>query len=229
MTESTPAVPPLAPPPRAERIAAWVGAVFLAGTYLAGVAFLQGSDAALQAATFLGLSAAGAGKLVIFAALHPGCDLSAWALATGASVAEIGLSAVLVTHLDLLRRVPRLGPRLDAVRARGAAFLARHRGVRKLAGIGVGLYTALPFSGTGPLGSSFFGLMAGLTRRATWLGIASGSLASSAVMAWGAEALRDRLETLLRHPALTVAGVALTLGLLSWIGREMFRGIPNGE
>jgi len=209
------------PPTRRERWSALTGAFALAGGTLGILWAREGPAIALQAAGYLAASAVGLGKLIIFAALHAGCDLSAWTLGLLATVAEIGLSAILVYHLDVLFRVPRLGPRLERVRSRSAEMVAANPRLRRLAGIGVAIYTALPFSGTGPLGSSFFGQMAGLTRRATLLGIACGSVASSLLMAWGAVALADRMETIIRHPAMTVAGVALTLGLLGVLGRAV--------
>ncbi len=222
-------IPPLAErriPSRFERITAFaaVGAAVLG--FLGGVVLRQGWAAAAQAAGFLGVSAAGAGKLIIFASLYPNCRLSAWTLALGATVAEIGMAALLLSHLDLLFRVPRLGPRLLAIRAQSAGYLQGHRWLRRLAGIGVGIYTALPFSGTGPLGSTFFGEMAALPPRTILLGIAGGSAVSSALMALGAVALERRMEAMMRHPAMTVAGVLLTLGLLTalaWAWRRTSR------
>lgn len=211
------------PPTRNQRLAAWVGTVSTAALYIIAVGLLQGGKAAAEAAGFLGAASIGVGKLIIFASLHPDCALSSWNLAVAASISEIGLAAILATHLDLLYRIPRLGPRLHVVRIRSAEMLKANPWLRRLAGVGVGIYTALPFAGTGPLGSTFFGQMAGLSRRTMLLGIAGGSLASSFLMAWGAVALAGRMEALMRHPAMTVAGVVLFLALVGWLGKAMAR------
>lgn len=210
-------------PRRAERIAAILAALTAGGLFVAGVAFWQDGPSAWQAAAFLGASAAGVGKLVIFAALSADCRLSPWTLAVAATIAEVGLAAILVFHLDLLFRIRRVGPRLLAIRAQSVRYLRAHRWLRRLAGVGVAIYTALPFSGTGPLGSTFFGEVAGLPPRTLLLGIAAGSVASSALMALGTVALERRMEALIRHPIMTVLGVALTLAFLLLLGRAWRR------
>lgn len=217
------------PPSRREQVWAWVGALGGAASVLGVVWLGAGARAAAEAAGWLAASAAGVGKLVILGALNPSTHVSAWTLAAIASVSEIGLSALLLTHLHLLFRIPRLGARLHAVRALSAEYLRSNPRWRRLAGVGVAIYTALPFSGTGPLGSTFFGEMAGLTRRTVLLGIAAGSVISSGLMAWGVVALAGRMEALLRHPAMMAGGVVLALGLLGWVGRAMRRVPVDGR
>jgi uncharacterized membrane protein len=149
--------------------------------------------------------------------------LSTWNLVGVAALMTVVTAFFWTYNLELLERLPRVGPVLRRARLRMAERMAGHRWIRRLAVFGVGFFVLLPLPGSGTVGGSLMGRILGLTRRATFLSVSLGGVAVT--LAYGRfgdeiQRLSERYE--LGTPAKVGVALALVAGL--WlIGKAIAR------
>lgn len=81
----------------------------------------------------------------------------------------------LVWNLDHITRIPKLGPWIGRVEAKSAAKWAKHRRLRDLGVVGLGVFVMLPISGSGAIPGAFIGRLGGFPWGLVWLAIFLGS------------------------------------------------------
>lgn len=153
--------------------------------------------------------------------------LATWEIAIWMIYLNVATAFLYAYNLDLLEKIPWVGPYLCRARSNAASSLDEHPWIRGLASFGVMLFVITPFPGSGQLGGCFVGRVVGLTRRTTFLVV---SLAGTVVCvlyamfgAYIARILDDhQIGTWIR-----VAGAAIVIimcwflfKLLRYLGRD---------
>lgn len=172
-----------------------------------------------------------AGKFAVLAALGqadwvpegiPKEFLNEFVLAGMVIYMDFMTSLLIAYNLDLLYRVPFLGSRLRGVRESTVAIVRAHSYLRKMAFVGVALFVAFPLTGTGAIGGTFVGKLAGLRRRTTLFGIALGSVGGSLAMAFGVRYMERELAAFLENPLFVLVCIAVLIFFLTAFGKMMF-------
>ena len=238
-----PLSPPVQPPPRGivTRLALFFGppaAVFVAW-WLTDRFF--GTTIARESLVAAGLFLTFVGPTVILGPSVVGESgfehLSTWNLVAVSSFMTVVTAFFWTYNLDLLERVPRMGPVLKRSRERMAKWLAGHRWIRRLAVFGVGFFVVLPLPGSGTMGGSVMGRILGLTRRVAFLSVSLGGvIVTLAYGRFGDEITRlsERYELSTEAKVAVALGFLLSLWLIgkgiAWMGRPApaAAGAPNG-
>jgi uncharacterized membrane protein len=118
-----------------------------------------------------------------------------------------------VYNMDLLFRIPKLGPWFRRIRDRTRRMVARNPWLRRQAFLGVILVVMFPLTGTGAIAGSILGRLAGLRRGTNLIAIVLGAIAGSGAIAAlvlliGVERTRELLD----HPALLAVVLVVLLG-----------------
>jgi uncharacterized membrane protein len=177
-----------------------------------------------------GLSLMGAGTTVVFGEAALGdrtwhLHLTTWQLAYVVMYVNAVSAWFYTWNLDLLQRLPRIGPVLLRAR-RNARRMLRHRPwIRRWTVVGVALFVISPLPGSGALGGSFVGRIAGVGRRATLLAVSvAGVVVASgyALLAGPMKTLLDRVQDVapywVRLAAFALSALLL-LGLVALLVR----------
>lgn len=173
-----------------------------------------------------GLAGLFVGSTVIFGpAILPDIRLSTWELAALIAYLNVLTGLVYAYNLDILERVPGVGPYLERARTRAGARVRKRPWVRRLATLVVGLFVVLPVPGSGSLGGCIVGRVIGLSALRCFLtvsvagvvlAVASG-LAGGALKAWlDAEEVRTPFR--IAAAAVVIAIVWLLVHLLRRLG-----------
>jgi hypothetical protein len=188
---------------------------------LSGVLGSWGVAGQLLTATVASLL--GLGPTVVFGpAILPGIDLSPWELAALMTWTGAVVAALCSWNLDLLERIPRLGPFLASARRGAARSLRDHRWVRRLALLGVFVFVLLPLPGSGAMGGAIVARLVGLAPLAGFLIVSLACAAVAAIYAASGTALKTWLDEAQVETAVRV-GVALVVLLIVWVLVKMLR------
>lgn len=125
-------------------------------------------------------------------------------------------------NLDLLERVPGIGPYLQRARKNASTTLERYRWIRRLAEAGIVLFVLSPLPGSGQLGGCFVGRVIGLSRRTTFLVVSLAGVAVAALYAMFAGYLARLLDNADVSGWIRVAGLVVVL-LLAWMIFKLVR------
>jgi uncharacterized membrane protein len=182
---------------------------------LSGVLGSWGVAGQLLTATVASLL--GLGPTVVFGpAVLSGIQLSTWELAALMTWTGTVVAALCSWNLDLLERIPRLGPFLASARRGAAHSLRDHRWVRRLALLGVFVFVLLPLPGSGAMGGAIVARLVGLTPLAGFLVVSLACAAVAAIYAVSATALKNWLDDAHVETAVRVGG-ALVILLIAWL------------
>lgn len=126
------------------------------------------------------------------------------------------LAFVYTFSQDLIRRVPRVGPYLHRCRENARAAMRERPWIRRWATFGVGFFVLLPLPGSGSLGGSVVGGLAGLSRMRTFLTVSIASAAVAVIYGVFAEGIRGWFD---RHQVGIGArlGGLVALGIVLWL------------
>ncbi len=225
--------PPSEPPPRG-----WMRrALFLLGppalVFCAWwlVDRLAGTTSARECLAAAGLFLTFVGPTVILGPAVVGTSgfesLSTWQLVGVTAFMTVVTAFFWTYNLDLIERLPGVGPAFRRARARMAAFLAGHRWMRRVATFGAGFFVLLPLPGSGTFGGSLFARLLGLTRKIAFLSVALGGVAVTLAYGWFGDELHLLAE---RYQLGAPTKIAIGLGLLAilWlVGRALMRSAPE--
>lgn len=81
----------------------------------------------------------------------------------------------LVWNIEHMTRIPRIGPWISRLETKSAAKWAKHRRLRDLGVVGLGIFVMVPISGSGALPGAIIGRIAGFPWGLVWLAIFLGS------------------------------------------------------
>lgn len=142
--------------------------------------------------------------------------LSTWSLVGLTAFMTVVTAFFWTYNLDLLERLPKFGPALKRTRARMSGFLARHRWLRRIALFSTGFFVLMPFPGSGTFGGAVLGLVAGLSRWATFWAVSIGGVAVTVAYGWFGEEIQRLAE---RYQLGTGGKIAVGVGfvLVLWL------------
>jgi uncharacterized membrane protein len=238
-----PAAPVVARPSLADEreFGPWQHVLFLGSATLLTVAVylltrgLGGHRFANEMAAAGGASILGLGTSIILGgAFLEGTgvrDLTPWDIAMCLLYLNTVLAFVYGWSLDLFERIPRVGPALKRTRTQAHATVKERPWIRRWATVGVALFVLSPLPGSGVLGGSVVGHIAGLGRLRTFAAVTVANGLVCVLYAWFADALR----TVLREHEVTlverIAGLVILLALLWLLFRFLKRqmGAPGGR
>lgn len=211
---------------KGERVVMTAGPLGGFGAILLVTALVWGVGAATFLASMELVSFIGGGKFVIFGPAVLGdtfrsADFSPWALAGLVVYGDIGTCLIMMANMTLLYRTPWLGVgrRLALAHEAGWYMLHVHRWMRRAAWLGVAVFVAAPFQGTGAVIGTIIARILGLSRWGTLSATAVGSAAGCSVLALLGDIGRKQAETMTRHPVMTATILAVILVALVLLGR----------
>ncbi len=174
--------------------------------------------AAFLAAMLLG-SFIGGGKFVIFGGLPREAPLGVWWLAGLVVYGDLGTALVLMANMMVFYRVPLLGRRLAACHEAGWRVLRTHRWMRRAAWLGVAVFVAAPFQGSGAVVGTFLARLLGLSRVATLTAIGFGSAVGCYGLAMVGAIWRERIQQVATNPIVGAVVLVVTIVVLVVLGR----------
>ena len=153
--------------------------------------------------------------------------VTTWHLAVLVVYLNAAEAFFLAYNLDLLERVPWLGPRMARARRRGTRTLKERPWIRRWATFGVGFFVFLPLPGSSSLAGCVLGRLIGLTNLRAFLTVSLAGTVVSAIYGWFGTGLQrwsraHEMGFATRLAIVTATIVALVL-LLRWITRPRRR------
>ena len=190
--------------------------------------FWQGEEYAMEMAKVGGLSLAGLGMTVVFgkAVLGDWLILSTWDLAVLAMWVNAASGFWYAYNLDLLERLPRIGPALRRMRRDAVITLKQRPWIRRLSTVGIGMFVVSPLPGSGSLGGSLMGRLIGVSRFATFVTVAFAGVVVGVAYALFAEQLRDLIAD--KPWYVNLAGALCVFAVMFFILRFYHRRIAGG-
>jgi uncharacterized membrane protein len=166
-----------------------------------------------------------AGKFIILTGVgHP--DLGPWELAAMVFYMDVITAFLLAFNLDVIYRIPRVGPALNSLQDYGRYTLRENPRLRKLSFVGLVLFVLFPVAATGAIGGSIFGRLLGMRPYRIVLGIGFGSMVGCGAMALGTEAIREVASDFRDQWWFRVSGFLL-VGLLVFVLYRRYRAIEQ--
>jgi uncharacterized membrane protein len=137
-----------------------------------------------------------------------GLGIPWWLMALTLTLLDVITALFMIMNFALMLRVPRLGPWIEKTTATGREFMEERPWMARWRIPGVAFFVMLPLQGTGGVGATVVGLMAGLTPGEILLAVGIGAAVESLAFALGWELVRALiLENLV--VGLTVASSAI--------------------
>jgi uncharacterized membrane protein len=134
-----------------------------------------------------------------------------WALAAVVVYCDLGTAILLLAHTETMYRVPWLGPKFTRLTQAGVQVLSVHPWMRRFTWLGVMVFVAAPFQGTGALLGTIIARLLGMSRTAAATAIGLGAACGAFLLAAFADIARGRLEALSKNPWLAVFVAACVL------------------
>lgn len=125
---------------------------------------------------------------------------------------DLMTASLLVYHAGFLFRIRFIGPRLLSLAEDGRFILSQQPWMRRATFIGLILFVMFPLAATGSVGGAIFGRLLGLTRFATFVGIAIGSLVGCGTIYFGARLIAPYFDR--DNPLVLIGGIAVVMGIV---------------
>jgi hypothetical protein len=205
-----------------------LGPFVATGALLSFLWILRGGDFVLKLVgtglvTFFGLGR----FVIIFGSDAPQIDLEEVAvhaskfnfltraeLFTMVSWMDMCAATLLIFHAGFLYKIPKLGPRLIALREEGEFFMRYQPWIRRFTFIGLVIFVTFPIAATGSVAGSIFGRLLGMSRWATMAALVCGTLIGNSIMLVIGKAVSKVPFFNPNNPLNLVAGVGLILFVL---------------
>jgi hypothetical protein len=169
---------------------------------VAGIVYLvEGFRTMNQMLIAGGVSLFGAGTTVVFGKAALGDQvfdfhLDTWHLAYIVMYVNAASAFFYTYNLDLLQKVPKLGPYMRRARMNSVAMLRQRPWIRRWAVVGLGMFVITPLPGSGALGGALVGRVIGVTKRATLASVGIAGVVVSSAYAMLANELKRALDKL---------------------------------
>lgn len=193
-------------------IAGFVLIVLVTGALVSPAA--AGFIASLAAGTFVG-----GGKLVILAGAVEQAPVGHWEVAALVVYIDIATACIVMGGIHILDRLPMVARRLEAAGRSSGRVLAHNPWMFRAAWVGLALFIAVPFNGTGALVGSVLGRLLGLSRLSIVSATAFGSGVSATALALATGIWAERIDALADEPALGAAVLFAAVALTVLSGR----------
>jgi len=209
--------------------AAALGVVYLI-PLIRGASVADAERAMYEVLVAGGVSLFGAGSMIIFGKAALGdqmfsFNLDSWHLAV-IFVFINGVSTFFYTYnLDLLQRLPKIGPYMRLSRRNAVETLKHRPWIRRWAVVGVSLFVVTPLPGSGALGGALMGRITGLTKRVTVTAVTVAGVVIGCAYAFLAREIEQALDRLdMFFPAWVRLGVFLLAAfLMIWLMAKLVR------
>jgi uncharacterized membrane protein len=116
-----------------------------------------------------------------------GLGIPWWLMALTLTLLDVITSLFMIMNFAIMLRVPRLGLWIETTTATGKEYMAEHPWIARWRVPGVAFFVMLPLQGTGGVGATVVGLIAGLTPGEILLAVLIGSTIESLAFALGSE------------------------------------------
>ncbi|HPH35748.1 MAG TPA: small multi-drug export protein [Methanoregulaceae archaeon] len=137
-----------------------------------------------------------------------GLGIPWWLMAITVTLLDVITSLFMIMNFVLILQVPRLGPWIEQLTKAGRDFMAGHPWMARWRIPGVAFFVMLPLQGTGGVGATVVGLMAGLSPGEVLLAVGIGAAVESLLFALGSELI---WRLLMAH---FIAGIVVAIGLV---------------
>lgn len=152
--------------------------------------------------------------------------LTSWDLAWMVVVLNTAMAFLYAFNLDLLGRLPKVGPAFVRAREEASRTLKERPWIRRWATFGVGLFVLLPLPGSGALGGCVVGGLIGLSQVRTFTIVSLSNAAVAFLYAWAGDALNDWLTANDVGLWGRLAGFVVGFGLL-WVALRAVRSLSR--
>jgi uncharacterized membrane protein len=147
-----------------------------------------------------------------------------WLMALTLTLLDIITALFMIMNFTLMLRVPRLGPWIEKTTVTSREFLAERPWMNRWRVPGLAFFVLLPLQGTGGVGATVIGLMAGFTPGEILAAVAIGATVESLAFALGWGLIRDLiLANLILGLAAAVAFIIGTILLIVLVRRRFTR------
>ncbi len=153
-------------------------------------------------------------------------DLTTWELAMVVIWINAASGFWYIYNLDLLHKLPKIGPALRRSRREAVATVRKRPWIRRLATIGVGFFVITPLPGSGCLGGAIIGRIVGISKRAAFWAVAIAGLVVSIAYAILADKLKASLDAENIPWWQRVLGLLLAL-FIFWLIWKLMRKISS--
>ncbi len=167
-----------------------------------------GFVASLAAGTFVG-----GGKLVILAGAVEQAPVGHWEIAALVVYIDIATALIMMGGIHVLDRVPFVARRLAKAGESSGRVLEHNPWMHRATWLGLAVFVAVPFNGTGALVGSVLGRLLGLTRASIVSATAFGSATSATALGLASGIWAERINALAQEPVLGVVVVVATITL----------------
>jgi uncharacterized membrane protein len=167
-----------------------------------------GFIASLAAGTFVG-----GGKLVILAGAVEQAPVGHWEIAALVVYIDLATALIMMGGIHVLDRLPFVARRLTAASESSGRVLEHNPWMHRATWLGLAVFVAVPFNGTGALVGSVLGRLLGLSRIAIVSATGFGSATSATALGLASGLWAERINALAAQPVLGVIVVALTIAL----------------
>jgi uncharacterized membrane protein len=177
-----------------------------------------------------GVSLLGAGSTIIFGQAALGDEVVQLNLSTGNLAAIFifinAVSTFFYTYnLDLLQKLPKIGPYMRLSRRNAVATLEQRPWIRRWAVVGISLFVITPLPGSGALGGALMGRIVGVSKRATVTSVSVAGIVIGVLYAMLAHEMKlmlDRLEQFF-PPWVRISVAVLGAIVMVWIVARLVR------
>ena len=153
-----------------------------------------------------------------------GLGIPWWLMALTLTLLDVITALFMIMNFALMLRVPRLGPWIEETTVASREFMADRPWMSRWRIPGLAFFVMLPLQGTGGVGATVLGLMAGLTPGEILLAVGIGATVESLAFALGWELVWDLILTnLVLGFAVAVVAIIGTILLFVLIQRRFTR------
>ncbi len=130
-----------------------------------------------------------------------------WLIAFSIGLMDVLAGIFMALNFDVALRIPLLGQWISKILQKGNDFVRRRPWLEKFCFFGVVLFVMFPLQGSGGIGGSLVGWMAGLSPARTLLAITIGAFLGCSVIATGSQAIKGLLLSNHEAGVIALAGV----------------------
>lgn len=206
---------------RRTRLLMTFGPLVVLGLILLVTHLLRGWGTALYLAGIAVGSFIGGGKFVILLGAAKNAPLGVWPLAHIVIYGDIATMFIMMANLHVLYRLPWVGRKLAQAHEASHYVLKANPWMRRLAWIGLAVFVAVPFQGTGAVGGTILGRILGMSYLSIGTAIPVGSLLGCYPLALLGMYGRARgFRHVADHPLAAVLFFVLLIAVICILGRR---------
>lgn len=141
-----------------------------------------------------------------------------WLITLAIFLLDVAVSLFVVWNFDLALKIPLIGRLLESGMTAGRNYTERQPWLRRFSTVGLILFVFFPLQGTGAMNGSILGRLLGLEKSRVFACVCAGSLASTLIIALGADVLLDvyRQDPVLGIGLLAAIVIAVLAAVVGW-------------